>query len=212
MNKLTTQKRSFLILIGALLGVFASLPAQAQFTRETHCSKCVGSANCSACTNCSRCQYCKSGGTCGVCGKGSDSSYISRAKSTRSSTKSLRSTRSTKSSTRYAKASNTSTRQAKGNLDAAFPGEQFARTRTEELTQSDLNRWNYSEVRYAINEMFARHGLIFTGEIGKVFKKKSWYKPDTSDQDVVYARFSKLEKSNLDMLKAQAQQLAPKKS
>ena len=45
--------------------------------------------------------------------------------------------------------------------DNEFPGEKFPATRLDELTVPDVNESSLSEITYAINEMFARHGAEF---------------------------------------------------
>jgi hypothetical protein len=45
--------------------------------------------------------------------------------------------------------------------DDAYPGEKFPATRLDELTVPDVNESSLSEITYAINEMFARHGAEF---------------------------------------------------
>jgi YARHG domain len=73
-------------------------------------------------------------------------------------------------------------RDADGNLlfpaDRAMPGERFAQTRMRILQSAEVQNWTSDDLQYAINEAFARHGLIFDDKkIAAVFSKLSWYRP-----------------------------------
>lgn len=75
---------------------------------------------------------------------------------------------------------------------------------TRILEASDLEGMTRSDIRYAINEMFARHGWHFngTGDFFNYFSEKDWYEPDfTLTQDSQAERkFSDLERQNLRTL------------
>jgi len=83
-----------------------------------------------------------------------------------------------------------------------LPGERFPATREEELAVSDVNESSLSDITYAINEMFARHGAEFKDkEVTKQFSEFPWYQPRpglTFDQ--IENDFSDLEKQNLKVL------------
>jgi hypothetical protein len=86
--------------------------------------------------------------------------------------------------------------------DSLFPGEKFPATRSEELTIPDVNESSLSEIQYAINEMFARHGGSFHDpEVRKEFESFSWYhaRPGVTF-DEIKNEFSDVEKHNLDVL------------
>jgi hypothetical protein len=86
--------------------------------------------------------------------------------------------------------------------DAELPGEKFPATRLDELTVPDVNESSLSEITYAINEMYARHGADFKDKkVAEQFSEFSWYKrrPGVTSADVE-AEFTDLEKQNLKVL------------
>ncbi len=90
---------------------------------------------------------------------------------------------------------------AVGN-DNSYPGEHYPQTRTSVLTQSDIASWNYANVRYAINEIYARHGFIFDKpEIASQFDQFTWYHPDANKtRQAVELEMSSTEKANFALL------------
>lgn len=72
---------------------------------------------------------------------------------------------------------------------------------TKNLTTEDLQGFDKSKLRYAINEMYARKGwhFDFGGDYYEYFSKKSWYKPDSSlnSPSDASAKFSEIENVNL---------------
>ncbi|PYK67341.1 MAG: hypothetical protein DME45_10375 [Verrucomicrobia bacterium] len=86
--------------------------------------------------------------------------------------------------------------------DTELPGEKFPATRLDELTVPDVNESSLSEVIYAINEMYARHGAEFKDKnVAGQFSEFSWYKrrPGVTLADAE-GEFSDLEKQNLKVL------------
>ncbi|HEY4271887.1 MAG TPA: YARHG domain-containing protein [Candidatus Udaeobacter sp.] len=83
-----------------------------------------------------------------------------------------------------------------------LPGERFPATRLDELTVSDVNESSSSDITYAINEMFARHGAEFKDKkVTKEFEQFSWYNPRPGlSLDEIETEFSDLEKQNLKVL------------
>ena len=83
-----------------------------------------------------------------------------------------------------------------------FPGERFPATRLDELSVSDVSESSLSDINYAINEMFARHGAEFKDKkVTKQFEQFSWYKPRSGlSLDEIETEFSDLEKENLKVL------------
>ena len=62
------------------------------------------------------------------------------------------------------------------------------------VTASDLEGMSARDLTYARNEIYARHGKVFThDELNRYFQTKSWYSPDPSFQDTM---LSKLEANN----------------
>jgi hypothetical protein len=86
--------------------------------------------------------------------------------------------------------------------DNEYPGEKFPATRLDELAAPDVNESSLSDIIYAINEMFARHGAEFKDKkVTKQFSEFSWYKPRPGlTFDDVENEFSDLEKQNLKVL------------
>ena len=83
-----------------------------------------------------------------------------------------------------------------------LPGERFPETRSQVLTTNDVKSWSPVTLRYAINEMYARHGLVFGSEtINRSFKHLSWYHPDsTATIESIEAQFSDIEAENVHLL------------
>ena len=83
-----------------------------------------------------------------------------------------------------------------------LPGERFPATRLDELTVSDVNESSLSDINYAINEMFARHGAEFKDKkVTKQFEQFPWYNPRPGlSFDEIETEFSDLEKQNLKVL------------
>ena len=82
-------------------------------------------------------------------------------------------------------------------------GERFPATREQEITVADANELELADVKYAIFEMFARHGAeIHDHQMAQVFSKMPWYqaKPGLSFDDAE-TEFSEIEKHNLDVLR-----------
>lgn len=86
--------------------------------------------------------------------------------------------------------------------DNEFPGERFPATRLEELAVPDVNESSLSDITYAVNEMFARHGAEFKDKkVTKQFEQFSWYNPRPGlSFDEIETEFSELEKQNLKVL------------
>jgi len=80
----------------------------------------------------------------------------------------------------------------------------FPETRSRLLNAEDVEGWPPAKFRYAINEMYARHGADFTkDEIKQMFSKFDWYHPTPGKSyDAAEAEFSEIEKQNLKMLGA----------
>lgn len=86
--------------------------------------------------------------------------------------------------------------------DDAFPGERFPATRLDELTVPDVNESDLSDITYAINEMYARHGAEFKDKkVTQEFSQFDWYQPRPGvSLNEIKNEFSDLEKANLQVL------------
>ena len=72
---------------------------------------------------------------------------------------------------------------------------------TAYLTYDILSNYSRAEIRYITNEMYARHGKIFTQEPYKsYFASKSWYYGTDTSMEVVRARFNDIEAENLETI------------
>jgi hypothetical protein len=83
-------------------------------------------------------------------------------------------------------------------------GELFPETRTRLLTDTDVSQMSYAKVRYAINEIYARHGFVFDGSnaIQKHFESLDWYRADDGlmEQSKVDPLLTDNERANLKVL------------
>ena len=82
-------------------------------------------------------------------------------------------------------------------------GERYPATRLRALTPEYVSDMDFGEVRYAINEMFARHGATFPKpEISAVFANYRWYQPKAGAtfDDIEARSFSPVERANLKVL------------
>ena len=76
---------------------------------------------------------------------------------------------------------------------------------SREITEDDIAGLSRDDIQLRINEMYARHGYVFTGNASaaEYFSQQDWYSPDDSlTQDDISAQFSALERKNLDFLSA----------
>jgi YARHG domain/Bacterial SH3 domain len=86
---------------------------------------------------------------------------------------------------------------------SSFAGERYPQTRLRALTTDDLKEMSVAELRYAINEVYARYGAAFSNnpDIRRQFQKFSWYHPNPnitfSDID---QSMSEVEKQNVKLL------------
>lgn len=69
------------------------------------------------------------------------------------------------------------------------------------LTESELSDYSKEELAYIRNEIFARHGYVFTNEDYKeYFSEKSWYRPDPGFDGNIES-LSLIEKDNVNLIK-----------
>jgi len=68
---------------------------------------------------------------------------------------------------------------------------------TEEITREQLKKMDRNETFIALDELYARHGMIFENEyVQKVFEKQLWYSPKTYDMNVAFEEFNEMELLN----------------
>lgn len=69
------------------------------------------------------------------------------------------------------------------------------------ITQADLDSRSRDEVRMILNEMYAKHGYIFSLEqYRQYFEAQPWYRGTTTNQDVAAASFNQYETANKDFI------------
>jgi N-acetylmuramoyl-L-alanine amidase len=74
-------------------------------------------------------------------------------------------------------------------------------SRTRNLTEADLKGKSAWELTLIRNEIYARHGYIFKrAELSSYFKKRSWYRPKTGDQDQIWRQMSETERRNVEFI------------
>jgi TonB family protein len=83
-----------------------------------------------------------------------------------------------------------------------MPGERFPETRWSPMTSWEVEKWTPDQLRYAINEMYARHGADFLDkEIKRQFSTFEWYHPRSGQNyDQTETLFSTVEMYNLKQL------------
>jgi nitrate reductase NapE component len=82
-------------------------------------------------------------------------------------------------------------------------GERFPYTRTRLITEQEAAAMSYADLRYAINEMYARHGADFQGQraIANQFRQFEWYHPRTGVlMSEIENEFSETERANVLVL------------
>ena len=90
-----------------------------------------------------------------------------------------------------------------GQTSLAYPGERYPQTRQRLLTMAEVEAFSFAQLRYAINEMYARHGASFPSQppIEAQFRKFPWYHPNpqlTTEQ--IEASFTDVERENLELM------------
>lgn len=73
---------------------------------------------------------------------------------------------------------------------------------TSYVSKSSVKKLSDEELQYAVNEVYAKHGLKFTKKQNKErFEKKEWYVGTVDDQDEI--SLNKYEKKNVDTMAAE---------
>jgi hypothetical protein len=92
---------------------------------------------------------------------------------------------------------------------SALAGEHYPETRTQYLSSGDIDNWSYANVRYALNEIYARHGFEFeSAPIRNQFLKFDWYHPVYGrTQSETERLMSSREHANMQLLAARKDEL-----
>ena len=77
----------------------------------------------------------------------------------------------------------------------------FPESDTRLLTREEVEAHSKEELRLARNEIFARHGMIFGGDLEQYFSSKSWYTPTVPGEEF-YDRveMSLTEEANIELI------------
>ncbi len=89
-----------------------------------------------------------------------------------------------------------------GRSSGGMDGERYPRTRMFFLSAEEVEGLNADQLRYAINEMYARHGAEFKNpELKGQFEKLPWYQPvKKRSYDDAELLFSAIETQNIKIL------------
>jgi hypothetical protein len=69
----------------------------------------------------------------------------------------------------------------------------------------EFNQLTAGDIRFMINEVYARHGYIFADKsLNAYFRQQTWYKPKTKNVD---ALLTPVERSNIEFLKSAEKEL-----
>ena len=87
------------------------------------------------------------------------------------------------------------------NSGSSSYGEYLFPSDTLYITDNDLRGKSRSEVRYILNEIYARNGYIFNNEnYRQYFSSKSWYFGNTTSQQEAESRFNAVETANRNFI------------
>lgn len=99
-------------------------------------------------------------------------------------------------------ATTTAKNSTASNVMDADDGYIFPDVDTSYVSKSSVKKLSDEELQYAVNEVYARHGLKFTKKKNKErFEKKEWYVGTVDDQDEI--SLNKYEKKNVDTMAAE---------
>ena len=76
------------------------------------------------------------------------------------------------------------------------------------LSDSDIENLSKDDLRFAINEPYARHGYIFKDQdLQDHFDQFDWYDGTESDDKIVYKEFNDIEKKNIELMQKKRDEL-----
>lgn len=94
--------------------------------------------------------------------------------------------------------------EKKPEEEEEFSGEEgiiFANSSEQELSDDAIETLSDKELRYAINELYARHGYIFKDEkLGEFYSKYDWYEGTVKSYDFTMDLFNDVETKNIEAL------------
>ena len=78
----------------------------------------------------------------------------------------------------------------------------FPNSSDEKIEISEMEKLSDEELRYAINELYAKHGYIFKDEALKAhYEQFDWYEPSVKPEDFSVDMFNEIERENIDTMK-----------
>ena len=84
----------------------------------------------------------------------------------------------------------------------------FSTTSIRELSMSDLYGLSLDDLDIMRNEIYARHGYIFSSDkLRRYFSAQPWYIGFNSDPKSVYSEFNAVEKKNVQLIKQREKDL-----
>lgn len=87
------------------------------------------------------------------------------------------------------------------NASEAENGMIFPDSSTAEINSEDLKKLSDEELRYAVNEIYARHGYIFKDDqLRTYYEQYDWYKETVKPEDFSDSVFNEVEKRNIQTL------------
>ena len=87
------------------------------------------------------------------------------------------------------------------NASEAENGMIFPDSSTVEITSEELKKLSDEELRYAVNEIYARHGYIFKDDqLRTYYEQYDWYKETVKPEDFSDSVFNETEKRNIQTL------------
>lgn len=86
--------------------------------------------------------------------------------------------------------------------DGSTSGFRFPQTRTRYMTAREIESLSDANLRYALNEVYARHGYRFrTPETYRLFRQRTWYRPITGQsKERTERKFNRYEIGNVRAL------------
>lgn len=77
----------------------------------------------------------------------------------------------------------------------------FSNSSDELIDEADIQSLSDDELRYAINELYARHGYSFNDEeLKKYYEKYDWYHPSIAPEDFSTDMFNDVERENIETM------------
>ena len=96
------------------------------------------------------------------------------------------------------------TEETEENEEDEVMGEEgiiFPNSSDELIDESDISILSDEELRYAINELYAKHGYIFKDDQLKAYYEKyEWYDPSVKPDDFSVDLFNDVEKENIEAM------------